>query len=173
MSKLQLKKELQHLDAEKLRELILEVYSSRKEFKEYFDFYLNPDVEKLYHRYFDLMIKEFRRSKWSYSKARVSVLKKQLKEFESFSPGFYVINELRLETLAQILNVGSYLSLSETHYQFVVYNVEKFLELAEKNLQLDSEIIRLKDVLQLPGGDRKVKRLIKDTVQSYLEQHSM
>ena len=43
MSKIQLKKELQTMEAPQLREMILEAYSARKEIKEYFEFFLNPD----------------------------------------------------------------------------------------------------------------------------------
>ena len=47
MSKIQLKKELQTMEAPQLREMILEAYSARKEIKEYFEFFLNPDIEHL------------------------------------------------------------------------------------------------------------------------------
>lgn len=47
MSKALLKKELAHLDRDQLVEVILNAYSSSKEAKDYFEFFLNPDAEAL------------------------------------------------------------------------------------------------------------------------------
>ena len=47
MSKLQLKKEIQKLERHQLEQMVLDAYAARKETKEYFEFFLNPDVEKL------------------------------------------------------------------------------------------------------------------------------
>ena len=51
MSKTTLKRELVNMDKEQLIELILEVYAARKDAKEYFEFFLNPDVGKLLDKY--------------------------------------------------------------------------------------------------------------------------
>ena len=47
MSKLLLKKEIKDLTRNQLEQMILDAYDAKKEIKEYFDFYVNPDVEKL------------------------------------------------------------------------------------------------------------------------------
>lgn len=47
MSKAQLKRAVKDMEAEELRELILEAYDSRKEIKEYFEYWLNPDEKEL------------------------------------------------------------------------------------------------------------------------------
>ncbi|MDE6017940.1 MAG: hypothetical protein K2G85_03900 [Muribaculaceae bacterium] len=47
MSKAQLKKYIQGLDREHLEEFVLDIYSDVKPAKEYLDFFLNPDVNKL------------------------------------------------------------------------------------------------------------------------------
>ncbi len=44
MSKTTLKKELQSLNADQLRELILETYSARKDFREYFELLLSAKL---------------------------------------------------------------------------------------------------------------------------------
>lgn len=47
MSKAQLKKYIQGLDREHLEELILDIYSDVKPVKDYLDFFLNPDIDKI------------------------------------------------------------------------------------------------------------------------------
>lgn len=47
MSKAQLKKYIQGMEREHLEEMVLDLYSDVKAAKEYLDFFLNPDVEKL------------------------------------------------------------------------------------------------------------------------------
>lgn len=47
MSKAQLKKYIQGLDREQLEEFVLNIYSDVKPAKDYLDFFLNPDVDKL------------------------------------------------------------------------------------------------------------------------------
>lgn len=47
MSKQQLKKYLKDLDREQLEEFILDIYTDVKPAKEYLDFFLNPNVDKI------------------------------------------------------------------------------------------------------------------------------
>ena len=47
MSKAQLKKYIQGLDREHLEEFVMDIYSDVKPAKEYLDFFLNPDVNKV------------------------------------------------------------------------------------------------------------------------------
>ncbi|MDE6648885.1 MAG: hypothetical protein K2K45_03040 [Muribaculaceae bacterium] len=47
MSKAQLKKYIEGLDREHLEEFVLDIYSDVKPAKEYLDFFLNPDVNKV------------------------------------------------------------------------------------------------------------------------------
>ena len=100
MSKLTLKKELQNLDAQQLTEIILDCYSARKEFSAYFEFFLNPDVKKLSDKYYEKLKKEILRAKRrGYCSARISHVKKMLKEFDSFNPGAVHVIDLMFEAL--------------------------------------------------------------------------
>ena len=60
MSKLRLTKEIKQLERHQLEQMILDAYAARKEIKEYFDFFLNPDVDKLIEKYKVAASKEFR-----------------------------------------------------------------------------------------------------------------
>ena len=87
MSKIALKKELLTLDRDQLVAVILDAYTARKEFKEYFEYFLNPDPEKLLDKFKTITAKELDRTKrGSYSRARISFLRKQIKTFDSFQP---------------------------------------------------------------------------------------
>ena len=71
------------MDADQLRELILDVYSARKEAKEYFEFFLDPDVDKLRDKLWTVIEKELNRTKRRQLAARFSHITAQLKYFES------------------------------------------------------------------------------------------
>ena len=94
MSKTNLRKTISTFSQEQLIEMILAIYSSRKDAKEFFDFYLDPDVGRLFEKYSKAIDKEFSRTKRGRMAAvRVSKIKKFVKEFASFSPGEkYVLN---------------------------------------------------------------------------------
>ncbi len=47
MSKATLKKELKNFDADQLREILLDLYSARKESKEYPDFFVDHDIDAM------------------------------------------------------------------------------------------------------------------------------
>ena len=63
MSKLLLKKEIKDLTRNQLEQMILDAYDAKKEIKEYFDFYVNPDVEKLTEKFKVAISSEFARNK--------------------------------------------------------------------------------------------------------------
>lgn len=84
MSKTQFKKELASLDRGQLVTLLLDLYSARKEAKEYFDFFCNPDQDKLFDKYIAVVDKELSRGKYRECKARISRIKGAVREFASY-----------------------------------------------------------------------------------------
>ncbi|MDE6330255.1 MAG: hypothetical protein K2L83_06035 [Muribaculaceae bacterium] len=104
MSKAKLKKALKKLPKEQLIEMVVELYSSRKEAKEYLDYWLEPDEEKELERCKTLVGREFftpggvaRRTPTATSVNRI------IKSFESLCCAPEHVAELRLtaaETLA-------------------------------------------------------------------------
>lgn len=103
MSKSQLKKELQTLDKNQLIEVLLSTYSSSAGAKEYLDFFLNPDVDALMDKKLKIIDRELARTKYGYSKARVSVLNKTLKEFSSFGVPAFDVARFALEILTRLV----------------------------------------------------------------------
>lgn len=111
MSKHTLKKELASFDREQLVEVILNAYSSSKEAKEYFEFFLNPDPEVLFKKKLEVVVKEFNKSKRGYSKARVSVMRAAVKQLEDYGVGTEWVVKLMAEILRSIIAVEKYVNL--------------------------------------------------------------
>lgn len=59
MSKTQLKKFLNTLNHDQITEMVLELYAARKEAKDYLDYFMNPDEEKMQEKYRAIITKEF------------------------------------------------------------------------------------------------------------------
>lgn len=87
------------MSRDEIIEIVMEMYSSRKDAKEYFEFFLNPDVDKLSDRYRERIAKEFMRNRRNCLKARISVVKRCIKEFASFNPGADYVVDLMLFTI--------------------------------------------------------------------------
>ena len=59
MSKTTLKKFLSELNREQLAEVIIQVYESRKEAREFLDYFANPDEKAALDKYRAVIMKEF------------------------------------------------------------------------------------------------------------------
>ena len=75
MSKTALRKQLREMPREELEQVVMELYESRKEVKDYFDFYLDPDVDRLMDRYRKLLLKEASRCSRGDSRCRISAIR--------------------------------------------------------------------------------------------------
>ena len=84
MSKSSLKKELQQLDRNQLQQILLDIYSARKEAKQWLDFFVNPDLEALTEKYRAEIDKEMNRGKYSKSTTRLSKVRTLIKNYASF-----------------------------------------------------------------------------------------
>lgn len=103
MSKNALKKELALMSKEQLEQLVLEAYSARKEIRAYLEFFMAPDPDKLFEKTADSLANECRRTKWGYSKARISVIRRLLSDFASYQPGDDYVSRLELRVIELLL----------------------------------------------------------------------
>lgn len=148
MSKIQLKKELLKLDREQIIELLLEAYAARKEIKDYFDYFCDPDVEKLTEKYRTRIKKELTRVKrGNYSKCRISVLKTLLKEYISYQPGAEEVVGLYCETITLALELERYIHFSDILIRGVCRLLTDLLDYAENQGVYTAAIDRLDDLL--------------------------
>lgn len=143
MSKIQLRKALDSFTRDQLLELVLESYEASKEVKTYFDYFINPDVNKLYTRYVEALNRELRRGKRTKSKTRTSVVKRLLKEFASFHPGFDKEIALRVSTIKEAVVNDGFLHFSEAQRKAFAQICIDTLKLADRNLCLENVLADL------------------------------
>lgn len=155
MSKAKLSKELIQLNKEQLIQLILDAYSARKETKEYLEFFLNPDIDRLFDKYSFAIHKELRRVKRGhYCKARISFIKRQIKEFSSFQPGYEAEIKLLLDTIKFAIECESQSYFSDTLITGIGSLVTMLLDIANTNLVADSILEKLHDLLNHSNAPR-------------------
>lgn len=174
MSRTALKKELSGYTKEQLVEVVLDLYASRKEVKEYFNFFLNPDSKKLFEKYQKVINKEFGKSKWSKSKARISVIKKTIKDFEGFQPDIRYRHELYQLVITLALYYEDMFYFSDTLYNGIYRIVDDYLTFADRNEELDMALHKVDNLIryEMPGS-RKFKCGIADACQAYIKSKSI
>lgn len=114
MSKSALKKELATFTREQLVDVVLNAYSSSPEAKAYFEFFLNPDPNALLEKKLEEAKKELKRTKYGYSKARISVLKKLIKDVENYGAGDTLVYALTLNLFAMLYVDSHYYYFSDS-----------------------------------------------------------
>jgi hypothetical protein len=133
MSKAALKKELDSLSKEQVINIILRTYSARKEFKDYYEFFLNPDIEKLNEKYQKAILSESNRTKWGYSKLRVSKVRNLLKEYSSFDPGAEYTLDMTFWTIRRLMVIFSFYHSTDSQLNSIPKLLADSLKYAEDN----------------------------------------
>lgn len=172
MSKATLKKELESFTREQLIQVLMDTYSSSKSAKEYLEFFLNPDVQALHQKKIDIITKELRREKWGYSKARISYIKKTLKEFESFNVGDAAMERLSLEAFLLLLSNERFLHYSPTLMNGTASLAVKALEHAILNENTDKTLDNIRKALDTLAT-KQIKSLVIYHLNNYLEDHRL
>ena len=151
MSKVALKKELMSLSHDQLVQVVMDAYNANKEFKEYFNFFLNPDVKKLHEKHVETVAKEIRRSKYSYSKMRVTVVKNAVKRFMGFNPGPEAVLEMLLATLWQVGVGERYLNFNESQIRYATTLTQQIMRYADEHQMASTAIERLAAIANHSG----------------------
>lgn len=137
MSKLQLNKELHSLSKEQIIEVILEMYSLRKDAKEYFEYFLKPDVNVLYKKYEEKIFKELKRVKHYHrrelSAARITRIKNMVKDFDSFGSGKEWTVKLMFYVVECALILSSSTVYSEKYCESLAVFLKNTMTEADKN----------------------------------------
>ncbi len=97
MSKAALKKEFAGMTREQIIQIVLDAYAARKEVREYFDFFIDPDVDKLMEKTIARIDKELMRGKHGRSTSRITLVRRAIKDFASFDPGAEYVMRVMLE----------------------------------------------------------------------------
>ena len=147
MSKTQLKKELNQLDREQLIQLILDIYSARKEAKAYFDFFAEPDLAKLTEKFQSLILKEITRGKYNKSTARISRVRSYIRDYQSYGVSTEAVLELMIFTLKNGLMTERAKYVSRPFISGMVKLADDILKLGDKSAVFDSAFKLLEEAL--------------------------
>ncbi len=158
MSKASLKKELRTLTSDQLVEVIMNAYSSSKEAKEYFEFFLNPDVAGLFDKKKEIIQKEFKRSKYGYSKARISYIKTAIKDFASFGIDPAYVGDLMLYAIRLAVAMERFYNFSATLGRGVLKLTEDYIKLMVENHMVKDAAENIANLSKESDLGRKVFR---------------
>lgn len=173
MSKSTLKKELANMDIGQLRQIILDAYDARKETKEYFEFFLNPDVDKLLDRYNKTLDKELNRTKWGQSKARVTNIKNAIKDVVTLNPGVETVMKMYFTTFQRLGQTERYATFTSSQENLVVYVLKNILVLADKSLMVDETVEKLNSILRRGSFSRLFTKLSNNIINNTLSDLSI
>lgn len=163
MSKKSLEKELARFDAAQLRAIILNAYSSSDEAKEYFEFFVNPDVDKLFEKCAGVIHKEFTRSKWGMSKGRISLIRKQIKKFRNFDPGAEHVLRFMFHVVAYAAAVETMVDFNATLRNGIFGIVYEGFKYAAENGMMSTAYNLYKSLIT--SEKQSITRYFKEQVQ--------
>lgn len=96
MSRSKFEKLVNEMPKKDLVELVMNLYDAKKEAKDYFEYFLNPDEEKAAEKCRAVFVKEFTKTGVRPPKGRISKCKKALDAFEALHPSVERRIDLRL-----------------------------------------------------------------------------
>lgn len=166
MSKTALRKELESLTREQIIDVVLTAYSSKKSIKDYFDFFALPDVEKLYDKFMRELTKEIGRGKYRHSTARISRIRKSIKDFESFNPGTERVRDLRIATINMLIEQEKVKIFSDTLINGTLKLLNETIAYADRNLIFDSTMREIdKCVAETNDRSRHFRAFLKRNME--------
>lgn len=177
MSKSQLTKLLREMPREETAELLLKLYSARKEAKEFLDFFIDPDVRKITDKAQTAIKNEVWREVKHKAALRITRIRKTVKWFDSFDPGIEEQLKLRLFAIGQICSRNAKTIFSDATSRGVITLVVETLRLADKNFMSASVVDEIvKHVKSMPVSYRisfyykNVNQLRADLIEALREE---
>ena len=171
MSKANLKKEISQMSAEQLREIILDAYDAVPEIKQYFEYFINPDEDKLLTDFSEFVKKEFYRSKRHNCKARVLVVKRKLKKMQGFGMSYHKLNNALLIVVVHIGIADKFVYLTDAHRKLVDFCIEQLLARADKTGQYSDILKRIDEtIIKCDYVTFDIKERCRIAVRNHKEQ---
>lgn len=149
-------------------QLVLDLYTSRKETREYLEFFINPDVEKLVDKYHTAINRELMRGSWRRSKARISTLKNLVKEFESFGVDAELVLDMRCYLLGQTMLVESARDLPASFEKAMPLYIHQTLAYADAHQIFDKGLQKIQRLVDDPRATNYYHRLYRQALADYL-----
>lgn len=162
MSKTSLKKELALMTNEQLIQIILDSYDANPEFKEYYEYFLNPDERKLIEKHDNVVSKELGKSKWNYSKARVTVIKNAVKKFIGYNPGPEAVMNMLFLTLRRLGLAERCVDFKTSHLNYIIALVKQIIKYGEEHEMALQTAQRLQEEINYPYYTQYFKQHIQE-----------
>lgn len=169
MSKTTLRKELAAMSHEQLQEMILDAYQASSEFKEYFEFFLNPDVRRLHEKYMKTVNKELMRVKWGYLKARVTIIKRAVKSFMGFKAGAEADIAFMTDVLRHLCVSARYFNTSDAHENYAAFLTGQLLDYGNANMMASEVLSKINALATEPSVPKYMRHIVEDTIEERLE----
>ena len=126
MSKSTIKKLLQSMKKEDIIEMVLDLYSARKEAKEYLEFYAEPDEKGKLEEYKAIIQEEFYPKRRREPQTRFSVCRKAIANFKKLKPSADALAELMVSYMEWATQFTyDYGDMWEQYYDSVESNFDK------------------------------------------------
>ena len=164
MSKTALIKELSKMDSAQLVQIIADAYTAKAEIKDYFEFFLNPDVEKLLDKHKQRIAKELSRTKWGHSKARVTVIKKAVKDFLGFAPGVQAELDMYFLTLATLATTERYVHFTGPQERYVAALTVQIMKYGDDNHVFSDVAERFGRFFDSGTASSRFTRIVKEAM---------
>lgn len=168
MSKAKLQKEISGFSREQLIEVILDAYSSSADAKKYFEFFLNPDAGKLREEKENIIAKELSRGKWGTCKARISVIKRALKEFQAFKGDEGNYAALCGNTLMMMLGQQQYLDYPEALFNGTAYVAVEYVKARTAAAGLDEALKNAESIINKMARPR-MANIVRTAIKDYCD----
>lgn len=152
---------------DQLKQIILDAYDARTEIKEYFEFFLNPDVDKLLENYKKNLLKELQRSKWGDSKMRVLKIKRMVKEFEGFNPGTEAVLNMLFMTVEGLGAAERHYYFTQPQYNLARTLVKEILLIGDKYEMMSQVVDRLTLYINQSLASVQFKSIILETMDEW------
>lgn len=133
MSKTEVKKYIKSLDRSSLEDLVMDLYSARKEAKEFLEYVIKPNDRAKFEEYREIIEKEFYPKRGD-GKMRFSVCRKAVVAYKSLDPAPILLADLMLyipEYASEIAN--DYGDLWEAFYDAAVNNFAAAMKYISKH----------------------------------------
>lgn len=168
MSRAKLKKELMGMSHEQMVQIVLEAYDARKETRDYFEFFLDPNVEKALEAARQKLEKEFK-LKRGYLKFSITKLRAIIKQFESLGVGPSDTLTLMADVVRSLTVYGSRFRISDGYYPVIQRYIVQTLKYANDNGELDKALTAVNELLE---GRVYLTHPMRDTIQDALSDFS-
>lgn len=166
------------MEADDLRELILQVYEARREAKEWLEFYLNPDIKKKLEETSANLNKELNRRHRHMPACRITRLKAILANFESYQPEDDMIAGLYVSVTSALMQYVRIEYPSDAFCKSVLRFMISTITLIDKKGLFDKFFPKLTEEINrvFPAGSPAVNYYradIDESIENYVVKRSL